>query len=490
MSNNLKSILIGFILGIWIFSLIGTFTNQLSLILMLVFLILSLCLRKYKFAKIFCLFLITFFIANLRLNFNQHIPNSQTIDFYNDTKNKITFSGYICAEPDLRVDKGKYTICTQKLIFPQQTQKIRGKVLISLNRLPEYQYGQTLQITGNLKTPAEFEDFSYRDYLARYEIFSVTYRPHIQLLPTNQGNYFYTQIFKWKKALENRINQIFPEPNSSFLAGLLVGARRSIPENIMQDFNTTGLTHIIAISGYNITIIIVFIMSMLRFLPRKIALYVAIAGIIVFTIFVGASGAVVRAAIMGILGLIALNYGRQSNVTISILLTAVLMIGWNPKILLHDVGFQLSFLAVLGLVYVAPFFDKWMQKIPNTLALREALQMTLSAQITAVPIILFNFERLSLISPIANILVAPFIPLAMLFGFIAILASFISFQLSLIIGFFAFIFLEIILNLNKWLALIPLASIEIKGIGVLAVSTYYLLLTFLILKYYPKLKKA
>lgn len=473
-----KTALFGFITGIGTFSFLPIFPKELCFLLIGIVLFFCIVFRKFQFTSLFCFFFLFVVFAGLRVNFNQHVVNSQTIDFYNDTDSKIAFRGTICEEPDLRVDKGKYTVCAETFFFENYEKEIEGRVLVSVDRLPEYSYGDMVKITGSLKTPVEFEDFSYRDYLSRFNIFSVMYSPRIQVLETSQGNLFYAKIFDWKRGLEDRINRIYPEPNSSFLAGLLIGARRSIPESVMSDFNITGLTHIIAISGYNITIIIVFIMGMLRFLPRKIAFYIAIVGIIVFTIFVGASAAVVRAAIMGILGLIALNYGRQSDVTVSILLTATLMVGWNPKILVYDVGFQLSFLAVLGLVYVAPFFDKWMQKIPETLGLREALQMTLSAQVTAVPLILLNFERLSLISPIANILVAPFIPLAMLFGFVSILVSFVSFQLSLVVGFLAFIFLEIILYLNKWLAVIPYASVEVEGVGVLVVGGYYVILSF------------
>ncbi len=485
-SIYLKVALISFIIGIGILPLLSPLSANLVVIFLILTSILIFFLRKQKVLKLVFIALFFILISSLRIQLNQHTATTQTIDFYNDTKKKITFIGYICEEPDLRIDKGKYTICAQKIIFKNSIQKTQGKVLISLKRYPAYQYGDKLKLVGSLKTPVEFEDFSYRNYLSRYQIFSVMYTPQIQILEKNTGNLFYAKIFAWKKKLEDKISQIFTDPSSSFLAGLLIGSRRGIPENIMEAFNITGLTHIIAISGYNITIIIVFIMGMLSFLPRKISFYMALVGIVIFTIFVGASAAVVRAAIMGILGLIALQKGRQTDVTLSILITATLMIAYNPKILWYDVGFQLSFLAVLGLVYIAPFFEKWFEKIPQTLGLREALMMTLAAQVTAVPIILLNFERLSLIAPLANILVAPFIPLAMLFGFIAVLISFLSLNLSLFFGFFAYIFLEIILIVAKFLAKVPWASVEVENISVFIVVFYYLLLTFFV---YKKTKK-
>lgn len=478
-SVYLKTVLMGFIVGIAIFNFVPVVTLFWSLVLFVMCVSLAFGLKKYqKISLVFC-FLACVFLANGRVILDQHKTTSASIDFYNDVKNSTVFQGWICDEPDLRAEKGKYTICVEKL---ENGQKISGKVLVTVARYPDFSYGSKLKITGKLQTPAEFEDFSYRNYLSRYEIFSVSYYPEIVSLEKGEGSIFYRKIYAWKKALENKISRIFPEPNASFLAGLLIGARRGIPETVMEDFNLTGLTHIIAISGYNITIVIVFILGILKFLPRKISFYFAVVAVSFFVIFVGASSAVVRAGIMGILGLVALNQGRQKSVTILILVTASAMIAYNPKILWYDVGFQLSFLAILGLVYIAPFFENRFAKIPQTLGLREALMLTLSAQITAVPLILLNFERLSLIAPLANILVAPFIPLAMLFGFLAILVSFLSFKLSLLVGFVAYIFLEIILKTAEFLAQIPWASVEIENVSVGLVVGYYVALLLVIYK--------
>src|SRR5690606_9824639 len=125
--------------------------------------------------------------------------------------------------------------------------------------------------------------------------------------------------------------------------------------------------------------------------------------------------------------LLALNSERKGNISIILCLTAALMIGYNPKILIHDVGFQLSFLATMGLVYVSPILEQYLKKLPKRFAIRDSINLSLSAQIMALPIIVLNFHNLSLISPISNLLVAgPFIPFSMLFGFIGTLVSYLS----------------------------------------------------------------
>jgi len=279
----------------------------------------------------------------------------------------------------------------------------------------------------------------------------------------------------------NQINSLFPEPHASFEAGLLVGARKGIPPDLMEQFNTTGLTHIIAISGYNITIVIVFVLWMLKRLPRMTGFTAAIASIILFTLFVGASPAVVRASIMGILGLIALNYGRQNNIHLTVLWSAAIMVAWNPKILVYDVGFQLSFMAVMGLIYVAPYFENYSKKLPTTFAIREAIIMTLAAQVMALPIIVYNFERLSLIAPISNLLVAFAIPPAMFFGFIAVLISFVFPPLGLLFAYPAWGILSYIIKVIELTASVPYSSIDLPGMRLWMMGIYYL--TLLIILY-------
>ena len=246
------------------------------------------------------------------------------------------------------------------------------------------------------------------------------------------------------------------------MAGLLTGSRRGIPTDLLEAFNATGLTHIIAISGYNITIVIAIISSMLFWLPFKIRFFPAVTAIVAFTIFVGASAAVIRAAIMGILGLIALKNGRTTTVRISILWTAFFMIAWNPKVLWYDAGFQLSFLAVIGLTELGTLLDTVFARVPKTLAIRESLQMTVAAQIAAVPLIIILFRRCSLIAPLANLLIAPVIPLAMLFGSLGTVISFGLFPLGQLFSYLGWACLTWIILIANICSSIPYASLELN----------------------------
>jgi len=427
--------------------------------------------------KILPIVFILTFLALGYVRYQTHIlkVNENVLSFYNE-QGAFRMVGKVCTEPDRRPHKTNLTVCVAEL----DSKKVAGKLLVSKEKYPAFKYGEKLEVYGRLLTPTEFDTFSYKNYLARYDIYSVVYNPKITKLDEANRLSFFYWIFELKEAYENLINKIWHEPQASFLAGLLLGSRRGIPEDLMEDFNTTGLTHIIAISGYNITLIIVILATVFKSLPRKLKFILTTLSIIAFTILVGASAAVVRASIMGILSLIALQSGRQAQVTIILLLSAALMLLKNPFILRFDVGFQLSFLATLGLVYVSPYFEKLLKLLPNTLAIRESLSLTLSAQVTAVPIILSSFGRLSLVAPLANLLVAPAIPASMLFGFLASASYLVSSALGQLLSYIAWLSLEYIIQVTKLCARIPSASVELREIGKEWLVGYYILLTALL----------
>jgi competence protein ComEC len=153
--------------------------------------------------------------------------------------------------------------------------------------------------------------------------------------------------------------------------------------------------------------------------------------------------------------------------------TACVMLLWNPKMLWYDAGFQLSFLAVIGLLETAPYLERWMQRVPQTLGLREALTLTIAAQMFAVPWVIAQFGLLSLISPVANILVAPLIPPAMLFGFLGTTISFVFFPLGQIIAFVGWGCMALILVITETLASLPFAAVQIPSISIFIICLYY-----------------
>lgn len=443
---------------------------------------------KNKIVRIFALAGIFLLAGFLRFAISVPKINESNLQFYNG-KGEFKIIGFISQEPDIRKDKTNLTINGEQIFINNQWQKVSGRVLVQIGRYPEYKYGDELEINGSLQIPVEFEDFSYKDYLSRFEIYSVIYKPEVKFLSAGKGDIVHEKLFALKDKFETVTDKTLPEPQASFMAGLIFGAKRGIPDDLMEAFNRTGTTHIIAISGFNITIIAVALQQVAKqlFLPKKLTFILAFLIILMFVIMTGASASVVRAAVMGVLGLIALNVERKGNITVALLFAGILMLLVNPKILRFDVGFQLSFLCTMGIIYVSPIFLSWIKKIPKILA--EPLALTIAAQITATPIIIYNFQRLSLIAPLANILVLPLVPSAMFFGFLAGSIGIIFLPLGQVINWISWLFLTYIIFVIEKLSYLPFSSVDITKISAFWIIFYYLLLGVALIWWYKKPKE-
>jgi competence protein ComEC len=395
---------------------------------------------------------------------------------------EVTIHGAIVDEPDRRPLKTKYTIEVDELsLASKKSFPVTGRVLVTdYEAWPHHAYGDEVQVVGRLKRPTLIEEFHYDRYLSRYGIYSVIDRATVETLSTGHGQPLLAALYRLKARVESMIDRLYPEPHASLLAGLLTGSRRGMPKHLLEDFQATGLTHIIAISGYNITIVVSVLSAFLFFLPLRWRLLPSLLVILGYTLFVGASPSVMRAAIMGALGVLALHLGRQAHTLIAILLAATVMVAWNPKVLWYDPGFQLSFLSVLGLTYLSPFLTRIRWILPDFLGLREAFQMTIAAQLTAVPLVLLLFGQLSLVAPLANVLIALLIPMSMLFGALATVLGFLSFPLGLLIAYPGWGALELIIRVAKTLSEVPFATVPVREIHPLWVLAYYLLLLVLL----------
>ncbi|MFH1444813.1 MAG: ComEC/Rec2 family competence protein [Candidatus Peregrinibacteria bacterium] len=404
-----------------------------------------------------------------------HRASPDTVDWYARGQ-MVTLYGTIVSEPDRRPPAMRYTLDASLLTISGSIawKPVSGRVLITDPvGWPERSYGDRISARGRLTLPGTINGFRYDQYLSIAGIRAVMTRSHIETVEEGSGNPIFRALFWLKQHFEARLNRLLPEPHASLAAGLLTGSRRGIPAHLSDSFMRSGLTHIVAISGFNITIVIALISGLLFWLPVTWRLLPAAAAIIAFTVFVGASASVVRAAIMGILGLFAISTGRRANVRLAILWTAFVMLMWNPKHLWYDGSFQLSFAAVIGLSELSPLLKPYLMRLPNLLGMREALEATIAAQLSAMPLGILLFGNLSLISPLANILVAPAIPLAMLITALAALFSFLSFPFGQLIAYGGWAILQWIILIAQWCARVPFASLHLENVSVVIILAYY-----------------
>jgi len=396
------------------------------------------------------------------------LASANVIDPSGKHKVKVNIAGYVDNEPVRNGKNQSFIFKSKFLISNGVTLGIDERVMINTDFFPEYKYGQKILLTGELimpKTTAS-SSLNYAAYLAKDDIFTVMYQPAVKSVNfklsffENAKIKTLEKIFSVKSAFEKSVNRSIGEPNAAFINGILLGTRSQIPDDLKNAFARTSTTHILAISGFNITIIAGIIASfLLLFLKRQTAFWFSVVGIFLFTILTGAQASVARAAIMGCLVLLANREGRPYAARNAVVFAGAFMALLNPNILRYDVGFQLSFFATLGLIYFSPFFTEKFKKIPNFLNLRENLAMTISAQIAVLPLLLFYFKNLSIVSLPTNILVLPLVPYSMLLGFISGLTGLFFPFLGQLIGYFAWfltsiqIFLVRLFSRPSWAAL-------------------------------------
>lgn len=260
-----------------------------------------------------------------------------------------------------------------------------------------------------------------------------------QLVPSNIVIPFYRQLEQVLMSLRTKLlgslEYSLPSPHAGFVEGVILGAMENIPKATVEVFRKTGASHMVAVSGYNVTVVSNFFSKFFVIIgfSRYKTYWLVTTALIAFAILTGAGASVVRAAIMSIIFLTAKHIGRPGNITTSIIWAALIMLIFNPSLYKNDLGFQLSFMSTLGLVYFSQYFsDKLPANLPGFL--KDGLASTFSATLLTLPIIIYSFGRISLASLPANVLTLPLMPYLMMSGSLTMFVGLASSSLGKIVG--------------------------------------------------------
>lgn len=404
--------------------------------------------------------------------------------------------GIIVGEP---VQKPTYQQLIVRINDPQCSTRIhpnmsrnchpKNNVLVKAETYPIYNYGDRIEFSGDIDKVESFETdqgkiFDYPNYLLmKFKAVGIVKYPRNVKLVSHGGNPIVAGVFATKRKVEDTISQTMPEPQGALDQGLLTGTKINFTKKFEEALRRTGTSHIVAISGFNITIILaVFFHFMRRSAGYWPAIISGILAVVLFTILTGGNASIVRASIMGSLGILAVIFGRQAKIEHTIFIAAGLMILLNPLIVRFDAGFQLSFLAVLGLIYFSPKFDNWFgkiryyEKLPK--AAREAISATFGAQLMTWPVLIILFSQISIIAPLVNAIILPFVPITMALGFGAAVLAMIIPVLGNVISFFPWLMLTGMVKLIEGAGQLPLSSVAINNISPWVVVGWFVIVIF------------
>ena len=452
------SICFGFLLGVLLRSFISVnfyFAALFCVISLAVFLFFILVPKK-GWGIVISIFILIFSLGVMR--FHQADMPAPAV-FEAEVGKKVAFAGEIVDEPNLRENN-------QQLTVEISAGEASTKVLVSAGFEDNYKYGDEINFEGILKKPENFitdtgKEFDYVNYLRKDGILYILSYPEIEIVARGNGNFIKSFLFSIKEKFLEKINLSIGAPENLLMGGLILGERAAFGVELRQNFIDTGTIHIVALSGYNVTIVAEWFMKFLQFAPRNFAFGAGIFTIFIFVFMTGANSTAVRAGIMAALALIARATGRDYDVARALVLAAVVMVLFNPFILVYDVSFELSFLATVAVIFFAPRLEKHFLWVTKKFGLRDILSVTTAAYIFVFPFILYKMGNISLVALPANVLVLPFVPLTMAVGFMTGLLGTIWYGLAVTFGFISYILLHYEISVVKFFAGFPFAAFAI-----------------------------
>ena len=447
-------------------------------------------LRKELIIAAICLLVLAG--GALRYQSSLHTVNSAMLQYYNNGGN-ARITGIVANYPQVKGSSLEFQFSASKISISGNTAAVTGNALVRLPFYRQYHYGDLLELSGKPETPEQFEDFDYKNFLANQGIYSVINYPGTALLGTGGGIAPMAWIYGLRERLAESLSSCLPEPQGSLACAILLGLRGNLPDSLLQSFYATGTTHLIAISGMNLTIVLGMIFAAAIWLfGRKNGLYIwiSLALIWLYTILTGMPATMVRATIMGSVFLLAELLGRQRSGPAALALAGALMAAFDPAVL-RDVSFQLSFLSMLGLVYITPYLtafagpprvgksSKYVYYLKSFMGI--SFGATIAAVAATLPVTAMNFHAFSLVSAPATVFAMPSFPGIIITSMATSLAGIIWQPLGIVIGWIAWLLLSYFLLVVQIFSSIPVTYIENVQLQPWQAVIYYMVLAGLLL---------
>ncbi len=396
----------------------------------------------------------------------------------------VQTEGYITTVPDVGDYSTRFTLKTKD-----------ENILVTTTIKDVPPMGAYIHLTGTPTIPKSFatdadRTFDYGNYLKKDGI-AVIFKASSLVEDTSvkQCCFVSRKLSARNAFFVSHIYKLLPDTDAGLLSGILLGQKSDLDEDLRTSFVKTGTIHIVALSGYNVTIVADAVIRLLRTVfSRNITFMFGGIGILAFVVMTGLQTTAIRAGAMACVLLFTKGSGRMYNALRALWYVSFVMVAINPRILLYDISFQLSFLATLSIILFLPPMTDWLSWIRMRL-IRETLASTLAAQMLVTPWIAYSIGTLSFISPFANLIVLPFISLIMLLGFAAVIISILGLESIIpIISYPLYAMLEFVIGTATKLSHVPYASTTIPVFAAFFLVGIYALIFGLLYLYYTSTK--
>lgn len=450
---------IGYILGI----ILRLYFSSITFFIALVFIILL--IKKDKKIIILLLFVILSFIyVDILENEYNRIENKQ-----------IEEKAVIIS--DIQEKEYKY-------IYEAKFLKNNKKVLISIKKsqqIDKINYGDLIYLEGKLEIPkiaTNYKGFDYRQYLKTKKIQGIVIADNVKILKVKYKN---NLIYQIQKKIKETIKEELPDETGNLLLAILVGDKKDLSEQIQINFKNSNLSHMLAVSGAHVSYIIVgltYITQNLIMGKRKGRVF-CIFFLIIFMAITNFTPSVTRACIMAILTLVSKILYKKADIYTNISISALIILLYNPYSLL-DLGFQLSFGGTIGIVIFMRFIKKKQEEPKLLNYIKQMALVSICANIIIIPIIMNNFNTVSLTFLVSNILASPILAIIVIVGFSIIIISIISHSLSNILVFWLNPILNLLIKISSFCSKLPFAKILVVTPYIFNIIFYYTIILYLV----------
>ncbi|MBI2856369.1 MAG: DNA internalization-related competence protein ComEC/Rec2 [Chloroflexi bacterium] len=413
------------------------------------------------------------------------------VQAYNDA-GLLQIEGVISDDPEPRTSGWRFTLSTERVKADGQWRQTRGDVQVVARASPSlvavrperpFRYGDRLVLTGQVEEPPVFQDFDYRDYLARQGIYSTSVYPEAKLLEQGEGNPLLEALYSARHRLSRSLSRAIAEPQGSLAQALVLGRRSTMPLEMTQAFRDTGTSHLLAISGLHVGVLLGLTLALARWLfgaRRQLYLLAPLTALWGYAGLSGMAPSVERAAIMGSIYLAGLYLGRQNSIMPALAVAAAIMVGLQPRVL-SEVSFQLSFMAMMGLVLLAPPIERRLARSFGSgeedggwsRALTYATSATIAATLATLPLVAFYFHQVSLVGLPVTLLALPALAPILVTGVLTAALGLVSSGASEVAGWAAWLFLSYLKGVVELFDAIPGNVVEVGDMGESLVLVYY-----------------